>query len=94
MFGFQLPKGIVFADTMNLMRMVKKEGLFKKRSFSLDTCLKHYFKKGQGDHSALSDTKNLIKVANRGASDLGFKTYQSFLENNRGTMKNEEEIVL
>ena len=94
MFGYELPKGVVFADTMNMMRMVKKKGLFKMKSFSLNACLKHYFKHGQGDHTAISDTKNLIKVAHRGASDLGFNSYQSFLENDKSVMKYEEQIDL
>ena len=80
MVGLQLPDALVFGDTCEMMKILVKEGLLPntRNNYTLDKLLKHYFNEGQGDHDAESDTRNLIRVANRAATDLGFDTYESF----------------
>ena len=88
MFGLQLPNQVVFGDTVDLMKISMKKGFIPRGRFSLDACLSHYFNEGQGAHEAESDTDNLIRVANRAATDLGFDTFESFLMSNPSLVKN------
>ena len=90
MFKLQLPDAVVFGDTCEMMEILVKKGLIPrgKSNYSLDRCLKRYFNEGQGDHDAESDTKNLIRVANRAATDLGFDTYESFQRSRPDLTKN------
>ena len=39
-----------------------------------------------------SDTWNIIRVSNRAAQDMGFKTYQHFLENDHNHMRTSDQI--
>ena len=80
MFGLQLPDAVVFGDTCEMMKILVEEGLIPniRNNYTLDKLLKHYFNEGQGDHDAESDTRNLIRVANRAATDLGFENYETF----------------
>ena len=90
MFGLQLPDAVVFGDTCEMMEILVKKGLIPhgRSNYTLDKCLKRYFNEGQGDHDAESDTKNLIRVANRAATDLGFDTYESFQRSRPDLTKN------
>ena len=90
MFELQLPDEVVFGDTCEMMEILVEECLIPRgrNNYTLDKCLKRYFNEGQGDHDAESDTKNLIRVANRAATDLGFDTYESFQRSRPDLTKN------
>ena len=88
---------VLFADPGELMKILKRKGLYKGEAtcygnIRLDAAINFYFNEGQGDHNAQSDTLNLIRVANRAAQDLEFKTYQHFLENYPNQMRTSDQI--
>ena len=85
MFGLpELPNEIVFADTMDLMRVLKRKGIIKGR-ISLKALLNEFSIKHneENQHEAWADTINLIKIAQMAAKLFGFSSYASVLSSNK-----------
>ena len=83
-----LPKEVIFADTMDIMKILKKCGLYKEKSITLENCIKNLSIDSKNiRHDALNDTNDLIKVAQKAANLLGFQDFDSFLEENKELMK-------
>ena len=86
--SFKLPKEVIFADTMDIMKILKKCGLYKEKSITLENCIKNLSIDSKNiRHDALNDTNDLIKVAQKAANLLGFQDFDSFLEENKELMK-------
>lgn len=83
-----LPKEVIFADTMDIMKILKQQGLYKEKSITLENCIKNLSIVSENiRHDALHDTNDLIKVAQKAANLLGFQDFDSFLEENTELMK-------
>merc|ERR1711862_499699 len=90
-----LPKGVLFSDTCdrNVMKMAVERKIIPDRNtvrknYALDTLLNHFFGDKQGNHDAVDDTVNLIRVANRLAFKLdGYDDYETFLRRNRDNIE-------
>ena len=85
MFGLpELPKKILFADTMDLMRDLKRMGKIKGK-ISLKALLKEFSIRHneENQHDAWADTKNLIKVAHEAVKSIGFPNFDSYLNSNK-----------
>ena len=83
-----LPKEVIFADTMDIMKILKKRGLYKEKSITLENCIKNLSIVSENiRHDALHDTNDLIKVAQKAANLLGFQDFDSFLQENTELMK-------
>ena len=89
MFGLpELPNEIVFADTLDLSRVLKRKGIIKG-GISLKALLNEFSIKHneKNQHDAWADTQNLIKVAQKAANSFGFSSYASVLSSNKHFMR-------
>ena len=78
-----VPKEVEFADTMDIMKILQKRGLYNEKSISLENCIKNLSIDSKNiRHDALHDTKDLIKVAKKASNLLGFQDFDSFLQKN------------
>ena len=78
-----VPEEVEFADTMDIMKILKKRGLYKEKSITLENCIKNLSIDSKNiRHDALHDTKDLIKVAQKASNLLGFEDFDSFLQEN------------
>ena len=78
-----VPKEVEFADTMDLMKILRKRGLYNEKSITLENCIKNLSIDSKNiRHDALHDTKDLIKVAQKASNLLGFQDFDSFLQEN------------
>ena len=76
-----VPTEVEFADTMDIMKILQKRGLYKEKSITLENCIKYLNIESKNiRHDALNDTKDLIKVAKKASNLLGFKDFDSFLK--------------
>ena len=83
-----VPKEVEFADTMDIMKILQKRGLYYEKSITLENCIKNLSIDSKNiRHDALNDTNDLIKVAQKAANLLGFQDFDSFLEENKELMK-------
>ena len=83
-----LPKEVIFADTMDIMKILKKRELYKEKSITLENCIKNLQIDSENiRHDALNDTKDLVNVAKKAANLLGFQDFDSFLQENTELMK-------
>ena len=83
-----LPKEVIFADTMDIMKILKKRGLYKEKSITLENCIKNLQIDSENiRHDAFYDTKDLMNVAKKAANLLGFQDFDSFLQENTELMK-------
>jgi hypothetical protein len=79
---------VIFADTMDIMKILKKRGLYKEKSITLENCIKNLQIDSENiRHDALNDTKDLMNVAKEAANLLGFQDFDSFLQENTELMK-------
>ena len=78
-----VPKEVEFADTMDIMKILKKRGLYKEKSITLENCIKNLQIESENNrHDAFYDTKDLMNVAKKAANLLGFQDFDSFLQKN------------
>ena len=83
-----LPKEVILADTMDIMKILKKRGLYKEKSITLENCIKNLQIDSKNiRHDAFYDTKDLMNVAKKAANLLGFQDFYSFLQENTELMK-------